>query len=58
MVPATFSLDALIQYETPRWRVSLNAYNLTDHLNYAQSFGNRAAPGQRRTFLVSFGTSF
>jgi catecholate siderophore receptor len=58
MVPPTFSLDALVQYETPRWRVALNAYNLTDHLNYAQSFGNRAAPGQRRTFLVSFGVSF
>ena len=58
MVPPTFSLDALVQYETPRWRVSLNAYNLTDHLNYAQSFGNRAAPGQRRTVLASFGMSF
>ncbi|MGZ3275340.1 MAG: TonB-dependent receptor [Caulobacteraceae bacterium] len=58
MVPPTFSLDALIQYETPRWRVALNAYNLTDHLNYAQSFGNRAAPGPRRAFLLSLGASF
>lgn len=58
MVPPTVSLDAMIQYETGRWRVALNAYNLTDHLNYAQSFGNRAAPGPRRAFLASFGMSF
>jgi catecholate siderophore receptor len=57
-VPYTFSLDALIQYETRGWRVSLNAYNLTNRINFAQSFGNRAAPAQGRTFLASFGVSF
>ena len=57
-VPYLFTLDALIQYETHRWRVSLNMYNLTDHLNYSQSFGNRATPSQGRTFLVSAGYSF
>lgn len=57
-VPSTFSLDALVQYEFGRWRVALNAYNLTDKLNYAQSFANRAAPAQGRTFLLSFGGSF
>lgn len=57
-VPSTFSLDGLIQYETKRWRLAINAYNLTDRLNYAQTFGNRAAPAQGRTVLVSVGTSF
>lgn len=58
IVPPTFSLDALVQYEAKRWRVALNAYNLTDKVNYAQSFGNRAAPAQGRTFLLSAGYSF
>ena len=57
-VPSTFSLDALVQYEVKRWRVALNLYNLTDRLNYAQSFGNRAAPAQGRTAIVSVGMSF
>jgi catecholate siderophore receptor len=57
-VPDLLSLDALIQYETPRWRVSLNGYNLTDRLNYAQSFGNRATPSQGRAFVLALGLSF
>ena len=57
-VPSTFSLDGLVQYEVKRWRVALNLYNLTDRLNYAQSFGNRAAPAQGRTAIVSVGMSF
>ena len=57
-VPSTFSLDGVIQYESRGWRAAVNVYNLTDRLNYAQSFGNRAAPGQGRTVLVSLGRSF
>jgi catecholate siderophore receptor len=57
-VPYTFSLDALIQYEKNHWRASLNAYNLTNRLNYSQSFGNRATPAQGRTFLVALGYTF
>ena len=57
-VPYLFSLDGLIQYEKGRYRISLNAYNLTDKLNYSQSFGNRATPAQGRTFLVGFGYTF
>ncbi len=56
--PEFLSLDALIQYEVKSWRVSLNAYNLTDRLNYGQAFGNRAAPAQGRTFLLTMGFSF
>ncbi|CAN5152075.1 catecholate siderophore receptor Fiu [soil metagenome] len=57
-VPSTFSLDGLIQYETRAWRVALNLYNLTDRLNYGQSFGNRAAPAQGRTAILTVGRSF
>ena len=57
-VPATFSLDGVLQYERGPWRGALNWYNLTDRLNYGQSFGNRAAPAQGRTFLVSVGRTF
>ena len=58
LIPDTFSLDGVIQYEQRRWRAALNVYNLTDKLNYAQSFGNRGAPAQGRTFLVSVGHTF
>ncbi len=58
LVPDTFSLDGVIQYEHAHWRAALNMYNLTDRLNYAQSFGNRAAPAQGRTFLFSLGYTF
>jgi catecholate siderophore receptor len=57
-VPYLFTLDGLIQYEKNHWRLSLNAYNLTNKRNYAQSFGNRATPAQGRTFLVAVGYSF
>ncbi len=58
VVPSTFSLDGLVEYETRTWRFALNAYNLTDRLNYGQSFGNRAAPAQGRTFLATVGYKF
>ena len=57
-VPYTLSLDGVVQYERHGWRAGLNVYNLTDRLNYAQSFGNRAAPAQGRTFVVSIGRTF
>ena len=57
-VPSTFSLDALVSYETGRWRIALNGYNLTDKLNYSQAFGNRATPAQGRTGIVSVGYRF
>ena len=58
LIPDTFSLDGVIQYEQRHWRAALNVYNLTDKLNYAQAFGNRGAPGQGRTFLFTVGYTF
>ncbi len=60
-VPETFSLDAMISLESldKKWRLALNAYNLTDHLNYASSFNTaRVVPTSGRTFLVNLGTTF
>ena len=35
------------------YRVQFNINNLTDRLNYSQSFGNRGTPSPGRTFIVS-----
>ncbi|MFG1375100.1 TonB-dependent siderophore receptor [Xanthobacter oligotrophicus] len=60
-IPETFSLDAMISLETrdKKYRLALNAYNLTDHLNYTSSFSAvRAVPASGRTVLLSMGTTF
>jgi len=63
-IPHSFSLDGMISYETEKWNVSLNAYNLTDRLNYDTYFsGNtsnaaRAIPSSGRSFVVKLGTKF
>lgn len=57
-IPNAFSLDALVSYETDKFRVSLNGYNLTDHQNYQSGQGGRAVPSSGRTFMVTVGTTF
>lgn len=58
-MPDNFSLDAMIAYKVGKYRISLNGYNLTDHLNYQSSFGAvRAVPTSRRTFLLNVGMTF
>lgn len=57
-IPGTFSLDALVSYETDAYRVAVNAYNLTDELNYSAAFNTRAVPTSGRTVLVSVGARF
>ncbi|MFC4626293.1 TonB-dependent receptor [Daeguia caeni] len=58
-MPENFSLDAMVAYKKDNFRVSLNAYNLTDHLNYSSSFNNsRAVPMSGRTFMLNIGTTF
>jgi catecholate siderophore receptor len=56
-VPETISLDAFIAYRFDKYRFSVNAYNLTDRLNYTQVFGNRATPAPGRTVIFSLGMS-
>ena len=57
-VPHTLSVDAVAAYEVGRYRVALNASNLTDRLNYTQVFSNRAVPAPGRALIVSLGAKF
>lgn len=58
-MPDNFSLDAMIAYKQGKYRISLNGYNLTNHLNYQSSFGAvRAVPTSRRTVLLNVGMTF
>ena len=53
-IPETVELDATAAYQFDSiWRAQLNVNNLTDRLNYSQSFGNRGTPAPGRTFIVS-----
>ena len=56
-IPETVELDAVAAYQVETWRFQLNVNNLTDRLNYAQSFGNRGTPAAGRTFIFSVGKS-
>ncbi|MBS9475553.1 TonB-dependent receptor [Ancylobacter sp. VKM B-3255] len=58
IIPDTFSLDALISYKKDNYRIALNAYNLTDELNYSAGWGNRAVPASGRTFTLTVGATF
>lgn len=58
VIPELFSLDAMVSYELDGWRLALNGYNLTDELNYDQSFNNRAIPSAGRSAIFSVGKRF
>ncbi len=58
VIPETFSLDAMVSYAWDKYRVALNGYNLTDNLNYAQGWGNRAVPASGRAFTLTLGATF
>lgn len=57
-IPNALSFDALVSYETDKFRVSLNGYNLTDHQNYQSGQGGRAVPSSGRTVMLNIGTTF
>jgi catecholate siderophore receptor len=56
--PESVTFDAYLSYRTGPYRFAINGYNLTDRLNYAQSFGTRATPAPGRTIIFSVGASF
>jgi outer membrane receptor protein involved in Fe transport len=53
VIPETIELDAVASYTLDNYRIALNINNITDRLNYSQSFGNRGTPAPGRTFVVS-----
>lgn len=58
-IDSQVSLDAMLAYRQGKFRVSLNGYNLTNHLNYASAFNaSRAVPASGRTFLLNVGMTF
>lgn len=58
IAPSYTTLDGLISYGWDRFRLSLNGYNLTDEVYFAQVHGNRVTPGQGRTFIATFGVVY
>ena len=56
--PEYTALDALISYGWDRFRLSLNAYNLTDELYFAQVQNNRVVPAAGRNFVATLGVVF
>lgn len=58
VIPELFSLDAMLAYENDGWRFAVNGYNLTNELNYDQSFNNRATPSAGTTAVFSVGKKF
>ncbi|GEN63194.1 iron transport outer membrane receptor [Acetobacter oeni] len=58
-IPYTFSLNGMLSWEMKHYRVSFNANNLTNHLNYGSAFStSRAVPLSGRTFLGNIGLTF
>jgi len=58
-MPENFSLDAMLSYKVDKFRISVNAYNLTDHRNYTSAFNAvRAVPASGRTVMLNIGATF
>jgi len=55
VIPRTLELDTVASYDIDRYHFQFNVNNLTDELNYTQSFGNRGTPSAGRAFIVSVG---
>lgn len=56
--PSYVSLDAMASYGWDRYRISVNAYNLTDELYYSQVNNNRMAPAPGRYFVGTLGVVY
>lgn len=56
--PSYTTVDGYVSYGWDRFRVSLNAYNLSDELYFAQIHGNRVTPGQGRTVIATLGVVY
>lgn len=57
-IPENFQIDLFAAYAVENWRFGLNVINVSDRLNYSQSFANRATPAPSRTFLFSVSTAY
>ena len=57
-IPSYTTVDGFVSYGWDRFRVSVNGYNLSDELYFAQIHGNRVTPGQGRTFIATLGVVY
>lgn len=58
-VPENLSLDAFVSHRiNDNLTVRVNGYNLTDHRNYTQLFGNRAVMGPGRAVTATVAVNF
>ena len=55
VIPSSLIFNGLVSYELGKYRVALNAYNLTDELYYDTAFGNRAVVAAGRTVTLTAG---
>jgi catecholate siderophore receptor len=55
VIPRTLEFDSVATYDIDRYHFQFNINNLTDELNYTQSFGNRGTPSAGRTYIFSVG---
>lgn len=58
LIPPTVQFDAVTSYSVGRYRFQVNLNNITNRLNYSQSFGNRGTPAPGRTILASVEARF
>ena len=57
VIPRTLEFDAVATYDIRQFHFQFNVNNISDELNYTQSFGNRGTPSAGRTFIVSAGVN-
>lgn len=58
-IPNTFLLNGMLSWDYKHYRVSFNANNITNKLNYASSFsGSRVVPASGRYFIGNIGVTF
>jgi catecholate siderophore receptor len=55
VIPRTLEFDAVATYDIEKYHFQFNVNNISDELNYSQSFGNRGTPSAGRTFIASVG---
>jgi len=55
VIPRSLELDVVASYDIDKFHFQFNVNNLTDALNYSQSFGNRGTPSAGRTFILALG---
>ena len=58
VIPKTVQLDAVASYQFKGYKFQVNVNNVTDRLNYSQSFGNRGTPAPGRTIIASIDMDF